>query len=407
VRLRLSRKLCLLSLGVLFCGVGAVGATKWWRERPLAGARKAFEQGDWAGVLTQAGSVLAQGQCREESKLLIARSLSRLGRDVEAESLFQQIPISELSADDLTYLGQRFTALRRWSRAVDVYSELCRRHPDDSELLKRHVVSLFQTGNLQPSLDAAQKLAQHPDQAAGSYCIQGVIYEVMGKYDDAAQCLTKVVELDPDGASLPVPMSQIIDKLVNSLATIGRLDEAEQHMRRQIAKQPTANLLARLGELLVTKGDHEGAWQNWIETLRLDKRHPDAMLGLGRLALSRRQPAEAVGWLKLAEVRGASNPRREYMLSVAYRQLGRIDLSEAHARENKRLTEEESRAEKEARLVLDQPGAGQALLLRAQRALEAGQVLEAEGCLVELERQFPHDPKVRSLAAQIRARTGL
>ena len=382
----------------------AVGAVHWWQRRPLAGAREAYARQEWSRVIDLAAPFMMRGEFQPEAALLIARSLSRLDRARDAESAFAQVPLSVLTDDDLRTRSEALRQMRRWSQAGELYAELHRRRPKDGEVLKKLAVAQFLAGDLNGALEAAVKLESDKEQAAAANCILGVIHEVMGREDDAARCFAKVLVLDPDGKSLPVDRAKVVDKLVDNLASSGQFDEAEQYLRRALAQDPTADLFSKLAKLLLTRGDLPGAWEHWMAALHLDKRHAGALTGLGRLALSNRQPAEAIGWLKLARQSGSSDSRLEYMLSLAYRQVGRDDLAEEHAQEHRRLTEQAARSPKDERTVLGQVDARQALLLRARHAAESGEWLEAEGALSDLERQFPRDPSARQLREQLRAR---
>jgi tetratricopeptide (TPR) repeat protein len=76
------------------------------------------------------------------------------------------------------------------------------------------------------------------------------------------------------------------------------------------------------------KGEHDEAEQCWRQALELDPKLSAAWLSLGRLALERDQPAEAVGLLERALALSPKAHEVIYTLSLAERRLGHLDVAE-------------------------------------------------------------------------------
>ena len=380
----------------------ALWGVRWWSERPLADARRAYARRDWVTAATLGQSVLLSGRCKPQARLLIARSLWQLGRWEQAETVLADVPMASLSEDDLAIRGQGLLRVHWWPQAIDVYSELRARRPKDPAVLQKLTVLQFQVGKGEAALQLAIQLEQFPEWAAAAFCIQGAIQEDLRKPELAVQCNTKVLELDPTGQSLPIPISQVRQKLVASLKTLGRFEEAEVHLEQAIAQTRSTDLLTDLADVLFSQGKVVAARKRLIEALQMDKRHRGALMGLGRLALAEKQPVEAIGWLNLAHEAGASSSSVEYQLSTAHQQVGRNDLAEKHRDEYRRLVEFERRMMREDQLVRAYPDTPHALLLLARRALVMGDSAQAEGHLMQLLRQFPNDPEVQALLAEVR-----
>lgn len=392
----------LVGIGLI---VIAVAGYRWWLGRPLADARAAYARGDWTLALALAQTVYAKEQ-DTNSRILAARSLCQLTRFEQADAIYRRVPIAQLSTADLRLWGQGLMQLHFWPQALDVYEELVRRSPREPVAIQTVAVLDFQIGKGDEALALAERLAKFPSHQAAAFCIQGAIYESLGESDKAADLFEQVMTLDPSGKSLPVPITEIRQKLILNLYSIGRLDETQQILEDAIATQPNPELISMLGSVLFKKGESEAAREQWLATLRLDERNVRSIMGLGELAMVERQPAEAIEWFRLASDSGAGSSSLEYKLSIAYRQAGRPDLAELHTAEYQRLVEVGDRLDKENRTIFGNPQTPHTLFLLARRALMSGDVLEAEGHLRELQRNFPGYPDASVLSAEIQAKRG-
>ena len=395
-------------LGAGAIAVGAVGlAVAWWAWRystPIARAERAYAQQQWPIALMQAQLLLMEQPTRSDASLLAARCLYRLGRFIDAEAVFQREPdLSRFSREDLECRGQGLLVLQRWPQAIDVYQELHRRHPDDARALKRLAVLLFQTDKADDALPVAELLAKSfPDEAAAGYCIQGAIWQKLRNAANSADCFKKSLDLDSSANSLPVPRVRVIERLVDSLKHLGQLDEARSRLESEIARQPSAELLSLLAEMLRWQGETQGARERWLQALHLDRFNTAAWFGLGNLALEENHNAEAIGWLQQAQRRGMENSALHYALSRAYASLGQSDLAAVHDAESKslRAQEESITPEDDSPRRTNTP---EAKMRSAREALNAGAWPEAERHLRDLRQQFPSDSQVQALLEQVNA----
>ena len=72
------------------------------------------------------------------------------------------------------------------------------------------------------------------------------------------------------------------------------------------------------------QGDVDKAEQCWKQAVQWDSRNANALVGLGRLALHRNQPAVAVTWLERAAESAPQALEPVYNPACAYRMLGKI-----------------------------------------------------------------------------------
>jgi tetratricopeptide (TPR) repeat protein len=131
---------------------------------------------------------------------------------------------------------------------------------------------------------------EFPESADLTYDI-ALIAERMNRIDEAEAHLKKLVELKPDDAqSLNALGYTLVDRTARvsegyaliekahklspgdpfimdsmgwALFRLGRLDEAEDFLKRALAERPDAEIAAHLGEVLWAKGDRDGARALW------------------------------------------------------------------------------------------------------------------------------------------------
>ena len=131
---------------------------------------------------------------------------------------------------------------------------------------------------------------EFPESADLNYDI-ALIAERMNRVDEAEAHLKKLVELKPDDAqSLNALGYTLVDRTARvsegyaliekahklspgdpfimdsmgwALFRLGRLDEAEDFLKRALAERPDAEIAAHLGEVLWAKGDRDGARALW------------------------------------------------------------------------------------------------------------------------------------------------
>ena len=69
-----------------------------------------------------------------------------------------------------------------------------------------------------------------------------------------------------------------------ALFRLGRLDEAEEYLRRAMAERPDAEIAAHLGEVLWAKGERERAQEVWQSQLKATPDNPVLLETVRRLA---------------------------------------------------------------------------------------------------------------------------
>jgi len=178
---------------------------------------------------------------------------------------------------------------------------------------------------LQDSLAAAAKSPATSDLALSeAYGGLGQIYHAYSLISPAHDCYLN--------ASLLAP------KDFRWTYLVARLDQQEGRFEDAIRRYRIARTLrpdyvavpVNLGNIFLELNRLEEARASFKEALEIDKNNPAAHYGLGQLALSTRNYAEAIQHFQqtLAQVPGAN--RVHYSLAMAYRGLGDVENVKAH-----------------------------------------------------------------------------
>jgi len=142
-----------------------------------------------------------------------------------------------------------------------------------------------------------QGLNEQPDAPDLVYDL-AMVAEKLDRLDEAESRLKQLVELRPDDAqalnalgytlvdrtsrtsegyaliekALKIAPNDpfILDSMGWALYRLGRLDEAEQYLKRALAERPDPEIAAHLGEVLWTKGDRDSARALWKAQLESD-----------------------------------------------------------------------------------------------------------------------------------------
>ena len=85
-----------------------------------------------------------------------------------------------------------------------------------------------------------------------------------------------------------------------------------------------------LGSAYHQGGELEQAERCWKRSVELSPANSDAWLGLGRLALGRRRPEEAIGYLNHAVELSPDAYEPHYLSGQAYRLLGNVAEADRH-----------------------------------------------------------------------------
>ncbi len=160
-----------------------------------------------------------------------------------------------------------------------------------------------------------------------------------GDFHAAEAELQSILKAHPDNVDALGLLGVVLDTEKNYTG-------ADTAYRRALLLAPhSANLLNNYGNHLLALGDSAGAVKAFSQVVHLDPHHPNANLQLARMAIGRKQPAEALAYLNDLPAQEASSP------PVAILRLQALYLNKQNRAADKLLeTLQTPEAEKDPRL---------------------------------------------------------
>jgi Flp pilus assembly protein TadD len=122
-------------------------------------------------------------------------------------------------------------------------------------------------GNLdQLESDLRVILAMSPNNATVLNALGYTLADQTDRYEEAFELISKALELAPEEPA-------ILDSLGWILFKLGRLEEAEHHLRHAYQQLQDPEIAAHLGEVLVNRGKTNEARQLWTAAIEASPQH--------------------------------------------------------------------------------------------------------------------------------------
>jgi len=225
---------------------------------------RADEALQWYGQVSDGSSYL---DAMVRSAVLINRQQGLAAaraylRGIELQTSQQELRLRMVEAELLRDAGQR-------AEAQQVYDEALVQFPDNIELLYARAMNAEGMGRLDLlERDLNAILKQDPDNVQALNALGYTLADRTNRYREAYDLVRRAYEQRPDDPA-------IIDSMGWVYFRLGRLEEAEQYLRRALDKHFDAEIAAHLGEVLWVRGRRDEARQVWQDALR---RAPDHTL---------------------------------------------------------------------------------------------------------------------------------
>lgn len=239
----------------------------------LAGVH--FEEGDAEAAKAAAELVLETEPENARALHILYESHKKLGDEKAAESTLERLSKLESGGDAAAIIyndGASALRLGDTDRAVERLSKAL---------------------ELDPDLHAAMRLLAR-------------IYQTQGDHQKALDMADRALALQPGEA-------RVMKVRYESLAALGRQDEAEEARTQLVSQDPTTliNDYAKKGEDAFNGGDTEAAVGYFQQILELDSEHADALYFLGLSYVNLGKNAEAKSHFEKFIAIAADDPRAE------------------------------------------------------------------------------------------------
>ncbi len=169
------------------------------------------------------------------------------------------------SSDAWQTLGEYYASARRYAESAAVLKQALARYPDDLDLQFQYGAMLErqkQTAEAERVFRAV--LVKDPEHAAALNYLGYTLVERGERLEEAVTLITRAVELDPHNGAY-------LDSLGWACFKLGRLDDAEKHLRVAAAQLPADSVVQEhWGDLLARRGRASEAVSAWKQALAGD-----------------------------------------------------------------------------------------------------------------------------------------
>jgi tetratricopeptide (TPR) repeat protein len=311
---------------VILAGLLILTVVQWTHSRAQEAARRPYRLGHYPQVLREALDHLDHRPWSREAARLAALSLSRLDFPDEAEPYYRRA--GGLALEDLQVRALAIHRANQRERAIEAYTAILDRRPDDPTALRRLAVLRMTQGDLQGAIRLAERLVDDPDrvEVIRGYTMLGSFHHNLRDHERAVSAYARVLELDPELKDQPLPRRQFWVEYAQDLVNLGQAERGQAIVGRAMREVgEDAELWDLLGQAYYLGGATEDAERAYRRALELDPTSARATVNLGQALLARGEAAEAVACLERVLQRQPNHYAALYNLILANRRLGRME----------------------------------------------------------------------------------
>jgi tetratricopeptide (TPR) repeat protein len=219
------------------------------------------------------------GEAYLNAQIKRAQIIAKQGDMENARALLDALQPSE-EREQIQLLAAEARLLRvasRHAEALSVLQDGLERFPDNAELLYDHAMVAEKLDQLDVMEASLRKLMELEPNNQHAYNALGYsLAERNTRLQEAYALIETALKLAPDDPFIMDSMGWVMFRL-------GKLDEAEQLLRRAYEIRPDAEIAAHLGEVLWVKGRREDAQNLWRDATRKDPQNDTLKSTLTRL----------------------------------------------------------------------------------------------------------------------------
>jgi tetratricopeptide (TPR) repeat protein len=282
-----------------------------------------------------------------------AEALLNQGKPRDAVSLLTETARKDPKAPGLEgKLGKAYFQLRQFSQAAAHLQSALQQNAGDLESRQLLALSFYSAGNYGEALPLLEKLGPSlPKNSPDAPYLISICYVMMQQWESARKVLAQMFYVPPDSAMAYLALGrllvrqQMVEGAETQIETALRLEPrltmahfllgeialyrsnpqgAAAEFQKELAVNPTVWLVYwRLGEAYMRLGNYDEAEKVLKKAIWLNEASPGAFILLGEIALKKKDPALASGFLERAIALDPQNSDAHSSLATAYQELGR------------------------------------------------------------------------------------
>lgn len=327
---------------------------------------------------------------------LQARLLLRVGQAPLAVAMWRQIP--DLPFDDRFSLAGALVDLGQFSEACAAYERLLDRQPRNPLVLRQVAALHGLGGDYAMAKEYAGRLAALPEHETTGTALLATMARERGDFADAVPHWREMLRLAELGRTLPAdfPAERIRYLLANDLLASGQTSESLRVLNEH-RQESDPQWLALRGRALLSDGQFEEAEKLFARGLELDPQNCEILKQLGQTRLQSQQAREALSYYQRSLQVCGETVAICHGLSQAYRRLGDAKSARQYADKATKLLAVEQRNQKAEEMIALAPSSSFAKVVRAAKAADSGNLVEAQRLLREVLATEPEHAEAKNL----------
>ncbi len=286
------------------------------QENPVDQGIAEFNQGRYAAALR----LLEKAPGGPRQRLFLALSRAGIGQcnsaQGELSQQFEQNADAQMRRLAGLALVQCQLTLGRYDDAEPVLARLKALYPADADVLYESARVHMKAWN-ETLLEMFQK-------TPGSFRVNQIsaeIFEIQGRYGDAAAEYRKAIEKNPAALNLHFRLGRVL--LIESHAP-EKLAEARREFEAELALNPgDAAAEYEVGQILVTTQQTAAAEPHFERAASMNANFAEPLESIAKIRMEAKQYAEAIGLLERVVHLEPASESAHYSLMMAYRNAGR------------------------------------------------------------------------------------
>ena len=293
------------------------------RDPELLKAQDAERGGDPLNALRWSLASLRRRPSGLAAARIAARNLSQLLYPDEAEAYYLKLRSRGVfDVDDAHARALGLTRANRRDSAVLAYKEILSRTPEDAAALQRLAAIHWGSGRGEEALALAERLSRTPAGVVPGLAIMAAVEHASGKRPEAIRHSRALLDVDPELKGLAQSPLIFWVEFGTDLLSEGLPSEARRRLEPVAARLADPGLMDLLAQTYLDEGDRDEAERWWRRSIEREAGRAQPWLQLGRLALQRQTPAEAVDALSRANELRPGDYETLAALAAAHRLLG-------------------------------------------------------------------------------------